>query len=167
MLTDSEQQYEGFRRAMSDLLHRLGVADELAAARSVGFSVEQFASISALDLFAVLDAKATALEKAAAAPVRQEGEECWDTFLTIIKAKGGAPGAIPIDGAKIRELRQQIEPTGQTQEWLAEKCNLSSASIGRAEQGACSKVTLTKLVRGLSSALKRPLSPLDLLKKPQ
>lgn len=151
----------------SDLLRRLGVEASVPvtvqqmwkAARSVGFSREQFGSISPVDLWHVLEAKATVLERLRG----RDYSEVQEVLEETIGVRGGRPPGASVDAKKLKDYRGET-----SQEGLAATCNVSVDSISRGEAGGrWSDEVFQRVARGLTTVLNRPITPEDLKNEPQ
>lgn len=150
----------------SNLLRRLGfeatmpvtVQQMWKAARSVGFAPKEFGSMSPVDLWEVLEAKATVLERLRG---RDYGE-VQEVLKETLSIKGGRPTGTPVDGKKLKDLRMQCNTS---QDGLAATCKVSLDSISRGEGGGrWSNDVFKRVAGGLTSILNWRVTPEDLKK---
>jgi DNA-binding transcriptional regulator YiaG len=130
------------------------------AARSVGFSPEDFSRMSRSDLFCVLEMKALVLER-----LRHLGLE--DPLHTsLIDSINRRPKGASADGRTLRKLRKESK---MSQEKFAEKCGVSVDTIQRAESGRApvSDESLAIIADFLARKLNRDIKLTDLRKKTQ
>lgn len=155
-----------FRKRYLDVVRRLGIeAPETMrgmwkAAKSVGFSKEQFGLIRPVDLLGILEAKAAVLDRLGPAPYSLfplEKESMEDLKSTLLEG-GGRPKCPNVDGSALRFLRGPISRYA-----LARTCKVDEDTIAKGERGqGWAEETFRLVAAGLTEIHGRPISPSDL-----
>jgi hypothetical protein len=153
-----------------DAVRRLGIEAPATlrgiwkAAKSVGFSKDQFGLIRPVDLLAVLEAKAPILDRLGPAPYSLfplENESMEDLKSTLLEG-GGRPKCSNVDRSALRFLRGVISRYA-----LAKTCGVNEDTIAAGERGqGWAKETFDRVAAGLTEIHGRPISPSDLKLRP-
>jgi len=148
------------------VLQQLGFAGTLsksdwwAAAKSVGFSSDQFRTLPVASLCRILEAKICALNEVAG---RWEPKDTVARlFDESAKSKGGRPRKFSIDGKLVRSLRKEAK---LKQSAMAEICGIGLSTYEDAEKGKATDETIAIIAGCLSTALLRKITAADLTKK--
>jgi hypothetical protein len=120
------------------------------AAKSVGFSRDEFSRLNLGELYEVLRAKAMALDESRArSALLPDGsvEGCGDALQKATGSKGGRRAGTPVNGKLLRKFRGDL-----SQDALAEASNVSIYDIQRGEDGrSWPKLKFNRVANGLNS----------------
>jgi DNA-binding transcriptional regulator YiaG len=168
-----EYQRQVFRRL--GFKGTLEPAERLKAAKSVGFTFEEFGELTDAELCRVLEAKAAALERIrrpshispmfkltdeernrSIAAVREHNREALKMLKDEVRTAGGRPTGVAPNGKTIKRLRKE---TRLSQENFAADYKMHKNTLSHAERGDSVSDDLLELIaEGLSKELDRRIT---------